>query len=259
MPGHRPDRFAKACASGADAVIFDLEDAVPFDAKAEALEQVVAFLRDQTFTVAPWVRVNAHDAGLAEVARLGSGSGLAGVVVPKATPELLQRYATDHRGLAVAPLIESADAVQRCASIMACDTVTTAAMGEVDLAADLGLLPNAPESVWWALRSRVVVAAAASGRPGPIGPVSVDFADLDAFRAETRALRAAGFSGRQAIHPAQVAVINEVFTPTDDERARAARLLELADAAQGGVCVDDHGRMIDEAVLRSARRLLGHA
>lgn len=259
VPGHRPDRFAKACASGADAVIFDLEDAVPLNDKAAALDHIIAFLGAEQRGTAPWVRVNAGDAGQAEVRRLRDSVTLAGVVVPKATPADLEALASEHPDLTLVPLVESAAALRDIDAIASAPTVATAAMGEVDLAADLGVHPDAPETVWWTVRTRVVVALAAAGRRGPIGPVNVNFTDLDAYRHETHALRAAGFSGRQAIHPAQVAVIGEVFTPTEAELAQAARLLELADAAQGGVCVDDQGRMVDEAVLRSARRLLGGA
>ena len=259
VPGHRPDRFAKACDSGADAVIFDLEDAVPLSHKAEALHHVLEFLSTTSTTAQPWVRVNAGDAGLEEATTLLASTPAAGLVIPKATPETLRRYATEAPSAVLVPLVESADAVDRCRQIAETPTVHTMAMGEVDLAADLGVASDAPPAMWWSLRTQVVVASAAAGRRGPLGPVNVDFHDLDAYRHETRQLRDAGFSGRQAIHPAQVAVINDVFTPSDDELARARRLLDLAAAAQGGVCVDDQGRMVDEAVLRSARRLLGLA
>lgn len=259
VPGHRPDRFHKAVDSGADAVIFDLEDAVPMGEKADALRHVVEFLGGYVGPAAAWVRVNAGTTQGHEVDAAAALDSVQGVVVPKATPEVLMTLADRHPDLIMMPLVESAIAVQRCADLAGCRGVRTLAMGEVDLAADLGLGPDAPEAVWWAVRTSVVVGLATAGRPGPVGPVSVDFRDLDAFAQHTRQLRSAGFSGRQAIHPAQVAVINEVFIPTHDELDRARRLLQLADAAQGGVCVDDDGRMIDEAVLRSARRLLEQA
>lgn len=256
VPGHRPDRFVKAVDSGADAVILDLEDAVPPGEKAAARRHVVEFLTTYRAVPAVWVRVNAGDAGLAEAEVLASLTSLCGLVVPKATPEVVAELARRHPETALAPLVESAVALQRCAELATAANVHTLVMGEVDLAADLGLSNQAPEAVWWAVRTPVIVALAAAGRQGPVGPVSVEFRDLDAFRETTRHLKAAGFSGRQAIHPAQVGIINEVFTPSDAEVTRALRLVELADAAQGGVCVDDDGAMIDEAVLRSARRVL---
>jgi citrate lyase subunit beta/citryl-CoA lyase len=256
VPGHRPDRFAKAVDSGADVVIFDLEDAVPVTEKAAALTHVVEFLTGYHGSPAPWVRVNAERAGVAEAEALVILPAVRGLVVPKATPESVGELRRRHGGVALAPLVESAAAVQRCGELAMAPGVHILAMGEVDLAADLGVSPQAPDAMWWALRSAVVVASAAAGRRGPLAPVSVDFRDVEGFRASTQQLRWAGFSGRQAIHPAQVEVINEVFTPSEAEMRHAHRVVELAEAANGGVCVDDDGRMIDEAVLRSARRIL---
>ena len=133
----------------------------------------------------------------------------------------------------------------------------TLAIGEVDLAADLGLGDRPPSAALWALRMQLVVACAAAGREAPLGPVERDFADLDAFEAVARDLHGAGFGAVQCIHPTQVPVVNAVLSPTADDVARAERVLAQAAAADGGVFVDDDGRMIDEAVLRSARRVLG--
>ena len=128
-------------------------------------------------------------------------------------------------------------------------------MGEVDLAADLGLEPSPDERELRSLRMDVVVASAAAGRQAPIGPVATDIKDLYGLGHSTEALRRAGFGSRQAIHPAQVPVINLAFTPTSKEIERAEALLARAQSAEG-VWVDDAGRMVDEAVLRSARRTL---
>jgi citrate lyase subunit beta/citryl-CoA lyase len=134
--------------------------------------------------------------------------------------------------------------------------VRSLAIGEVDLAADLGLGDGVPEAVLWALRTQVVVAAAAAGLAAPLGPVSRAIDDLEGFEAVVRRLRQAGFGAVQAIHPKQVPVVQAAFTPTPEERAAAERVVAQAAAADGGVFVDDDGKMIDEAVLRSARRLL---
>ena len=106
---------------------------------------------------------------------------------------------------------------------------------------------------------QVVVACAAAGRDAPLGPVERDFADLDAFGSLVGKLHGAGFGAVQCIHPTQVGVVNVALTPSADDVARAERVLAQAEAAGGGVFVDDAGRMIDEAVLRSARRVLARA
>jgi citrate lyase subunit beta/citryl-CoA lyase len=112
------------------------------------------------------------------------------------------------------------------------------------------------------VRVQVVLASAAAGLAPPIGPISTDFRDLDALQYSTDALRRVGFGSRWAIHPAQVPVINQAFTPTPEQLEAARRLVERYDGAvdQGvGVCVDEDGNMVDEAVVRAARRILARA
>jgi citrate lyase subunit beta / citryl-CoA lyase len=153
-------------------------------------------------------------------------------------------------------LVESAGAVQSMTALASLDSVDRLALGEIDLAADLGMSPSPDGRELWPIRLDAVVASAARGIEAPVGPVWIDVADLEGLQVSTRDLCAAGFGARQAIHPRQVSIINEAFTPTSSERARAAHLVELADRAGGGACVDDDGRMVDEAVLRTARRIL---
>jgi citrate lyase subunit beta/citryl-CoA lyase len=258
VPGHRADRFAKAFASGADAVILDLEDAVPVPAKDEARRDVRTFLDELApGPVAAWVRINDGDRGRADLQALASATALAGVVVPKATPDVLATRHADAPDVALIPLVESAVALTAAAAIAASAGVQTLAIGEVDLAADLGLGDDVPDAALWALRMHVVVACAAAGRSAPLGPVIRDIEDLAGFATTVRQLRHAGFGAIQAIHPKQVSVVNDELTPTPDDVAAAERLLEAAARVDGGVFVDDAGRMIDEAVLRSARRTLG--
>ncbi len=134
------------------------------------------------------------------------------------------------------------------------------ALGESDLLADLGCAPDLDADERRPLRMAMVVASAAAGRRGPTAPASTDYRDLDGFRDSCRTLRRLGYAARSAVHPAQVPVINEEFAPTADEVARARALIDEFDAAIAagrGVVVGTDGTMIDEAVVRSARRLLG--
>ena len=257
VPGHRPDRFAKALASGADAVILDLEDAVPVGAKDDARRDVRSFLDGLApVPVETWVRINDGDRGRDDLQALAGVATLAGVVVPKATPDVLAARHAAAPDVALIPLVESATALVQVVAIAASAGVRTLAIGEVDLAADLGLGDDVPAAALWALRMQVVVACAATGRAAPLGPVIRDIEDLTGFARTVHELGHAGFGAVQAIHPKQVAVVNDELTPTADEVAAAERLLAAAARADGGVFVDDAGRMIDEAVLRSARRTL---
>ncbi len=261
VPGDRPERFAKALSSGADAVIFDLEDAVPLVAKDDALAEVAEVL------AAPdpsgperWVRINTGARGIADLAGLVTvlgSAGPGGLFVPKATPEWLAEVVAVASTIRVTALVESAAAVLGMEQIASTAGVVQLALGEVDLVADLGMVPSPDGAELGPIRTAAVVASAACGCAPPVGPVWTDLRDPAGLAASTRSLRSLGFASRQAIHPGQVESIHEAMSPTAEERDRAAHLLELADRAGGGVCVDEDGRMIDEAVLRSARRILG--
>jgi citrate lyase subunit beta / citryl-CoA lyase len=279
VPGDQPEKMAKALHSGADALILDLEDAVAPSSKDAARAAVCAFLTarpsDQA-SEAPllWVRINQGQLGRDDavaVVRAG-GTNLAGFYVPK-TDSLADLDALDAEvtqaeaaaGLAVGSilfcaLIETATGVLRAAELAQHHRVTHLAIGEADLSSELGveLTPDDEREMLFA-RSMLVLSASAARINPPIGPVSTNFRDLEAYRERTVALKRLGFSGRSAIHPAQVPVINEVFAPSADELASARRLVELFDlsVAEGrGVCVDDRGKMVDEAVVRAARRTL---
>jgi citrate lyase subunit beta/citryl-CoA lyase len=257
VPGDRPDRFPKALDSGADAVIFDLEDAVAVSLKDDARSLVADALSTAgSAGTEAWVRINAGTRGLDDLKVIATIGDLTGVFVPKATPVSLGEVLSAVGGAQVCALVESALGVLHMSEITGIDDVSQLALGEVDLAADLGMSPSPDGRELWPIRLHAVVASAASGCSPPIGPVWIDIPDLDGLASSTQSLRRAGFGARQAIHPSQVAIINDVMSPTPEDLERAARLLELAAQAGGGACVDDDGRMIDEAVLRSARRML---
>ncbi|MEV0454110.1 HpcH/HpaI aldolase/citrate lyase family protein [Catellatospora methionotrophica] len=312
VPGDNPAKLAKALTVGADALIVDLEDAVPPSGKDAARAAVAAFLAgagaaaggggavggagaagmiavsgprvglDHAFGPETaisageagrprvWVRVNSGDIGHIDAAAV-VGAGLAGLCVAK-TESVAQVAALDGvlgeleraAGLGVGsvkvvPLLESAAAVLAAPEIARAPRVVRLQLGEADLAADLGVTlgPDERELLW--ARSQAVLASAAAGIAPPVAPVSVNFRDLDALRDSTVALKRLGFRGRACIHPAQLSVVHEVFTPTEAELAAARDLVgrhEQALRDGSGVCLDAHGRLVDEAVVRSARRLL---
>ena len=279
VPGNRADRLTKALGLGADALIADLEDAVAPDAKDAARSGVSAFLADRRGAPdGPEVLVRVNPAGqmpglLEQDLRAVVPAGARTIYLPKADLASMQRVhdvltsiesdlGLPGNSVAVVALVESATGMLEVAELARHHRVRNLAIGESDLTADLGIELTDHEAVppaIWSLRMHLVVASAAAGIDPPTGPVDTDFRDLDALGESTTALRRAGFAARSAIHPAQVGVINEVFTPSAAEVGRAERLVELFDSsvARGdGVCVDDHGRMVDEAVIRSARRVL---
>jgi citrate lyase subunit beta / citryl-CoA lyase len=278
VPADQPTKLLKALSSGADALICDLEDAVAVARKSQGRDILCEFLGGDHVGVGQspmiWVRINDGNMGLDDISAVVSAAGrrLTGVYVPKV--QTLERLLAVDRSLtaAEAPVGMAAEQIKICAlletagSIFDARTlasgprVTRLALGEADLRAEIGTeLTPGDEREHLLVRQMVVLASAAAGLEAPVGPVSTDFRDLEAFRASTMALKRMGFRGRAAIHPAQVEIINDVFTPTAVEVERATHLIALFDAsiAHGdGVCTDDSGAMVDEAVVRSARRTL---
>jgi citrate lyase subunit beta/citryl-CoA lyase len=269
VPGDRPDRLAGALTRGADALIADVEDAVAPAHKEQAREHVRAWL-DAGPPGGPqrWVRINA-DTLAADLGAVVT-TALTGVVVPKSEPgqladvDALLGKLEAEQGLAagsvaVLPLLESAAGLLRVAEIAAAPRVLRLGLGEVDLAADLGVGLDEERTILNPLRLQVVVASAAAGISRPVAPTSTAFRDLEAFRRSAETLRRQGFRGRTAIHPGQLAVIHEVFTPSADEVAAARDQLARFDGASRGGFVDTDGTFVDLAVIRNAREVLALA
>jgi citrate lyase subunit beta/citryl-CoA lyase len=260
VPGNRPDRFDSAAASGADAVVIDLEDAVPPIAKDEARQAAAAFAAQATTAVPLFVRINGPRSPWArdDVVAVASPR-LAGIRVPKVedADEVRTVAGWLHDSGAPVPmhcLIESALGVERAYDICRADPLVTGlVLGEADLAADLGTSDD--DGLRYA-RSRCVVAARAAGLPPPVQSVYPNVQDLDELRVSCEQGRRLGFLGRSAIHPKQVPVINAVYTPSAAEIADARMLLESSQRRDGAAFVLPDGRFVDAAVIEQARRTL---
>lgn len=273
VPGDRSERFEKAVAKGADAVVLDLEDAVAVDRKAEARSLVADWVKNGDHSGAQvWVRVNQGDLGVEDAAAVAL-PGLTGICVPKVDDpsELIGIHevlvkAEKREGLAsghwpLIPLIESAVGLTCISSIVVAPRVMQLQVGEVDLAADLGICGDVDVHLG-SIRSKILVESIAAGILAPVGPVSTEFRDLDLFRNSTRTALDQGFLGRACIHPDQVRIVNEMCTPSSAEVQDAQDLLNRMDSALrngSGVALDSMGRMIDEASARSARRIIALA
>lgn len=271
VPADQPERLAKVLTRGADGIILDLEDAVAPDRKELARETLTAWLRDnaETSTVV-WMRVTAEDPDL-DIEALAPP--VSAVMVPKAEPESVTRVAgiLDEReaalglplgSITIVALIETARGLLSAPQLAEHSRVSRLAIGRADLAGELGLGvdPDGPE--FYGLMLGLVVASAAAGIVAPVAPTSTDIRDLDGLRDSTERLLRLGYRGRTAVHPAQLAIINDVFTPSDDEVAEARRLVDAFDraVAEGtGAYADENGRMIDAAVVRFARDVLSRA
>lgn len=266
VPASRPELFAKAAASGTDAVILDLEDAVPMDDKAPARAAVAAWLDEARPQAGPetWVRVDAT--ALPADVEAAARPGLDGLVLAKCSAAalteldaLLTPYETG-RGASrvrVVGLVEDAAALVDLRALTTHPRLTTLGVGEVDLLGDLRMARGATTAhAVDQLRLQIVLHCAAAGLAAPVAPTSTDFRDLDTFRRTTRELVDLGFRSRTAIHPGQVAVIHDVLNPDEAALAAAQDVLDRFSLASGGVTVDRAGRLIDAAVIRAARETL---
>jgi len=259
VPGDRPDRLDKAVDRAGDALIADLEDAVVPAAKDAARDNVCALLADGARRRPQvWVRVNVGARGADDLAAVAALPGLTGVVLPKADlPSVQQAAAALPAGVRLGALIETAQGLLDAPPLARVTGVSHLGIGEADLTAELRIEPSADERELWPLRLSLVVASSAAALAAPTGPVPLDVRDIDALLRSTQALRRAGFGARSVIHPNQVAVVEDVFTP-DEQEVAAARAVVAAherSVAEGtGVVVDERGRMVDEAVVRAARR-----
>ena len=263
VPGDRPDRFAKAAASGADAVILDLEDSVAPARKEAAREAVRAFLAEQATGVLRFVRINPVDSGMLAddlaVARRADG-----LVLPKAEG-LLTLAALGPDLPPVLPI-----ATETPAAIFRLDEyarrpalLAGLTWGAEDLPAAIGAeTSREPDGRYTApyetVRSLTLFAAHAAGVPAieTVYPAIKDETGLAAYAARGRR---DGFTGMMAIHPAQVPVINAAFTPDADAITRARRIVDAfaADPEAGALQLD--GRMVDLPHLKQARRVLALA
>ncbi len=245
VPGDRPDRFAKAAASGADVVVLDLEDAVATAHKELARSAVVAWLENGHDAV---VRVNAAATPwYPDDVAATAGLALA-VMVPKAeSPADWAAVGT----VPVIPLVETARGLTRLASLLEPDQVVRPAFGSVDLSVELGVDPDDHQALLYA-RSTLVAAAAAAGAAAPVDGVTVAVNDAEALARDVVAARRLGFTAKLCIHPTQVGAVHDLLRPTDAEAAWARRV--VATASDGVLTVD--GRMVDAPVLRRAHQVL---
>ncbi|MEV6703316.1 CoA ester lyase [Streptomyces sp. NPDC051453] len=249
VPGHRPDRFAKATAAGADAVIIDLEDAVAAPDKDVARANVAAWLGEGNSAV---VRINApgtpwSDADLEVAARFN-----APVMVPKSEdPSVLADVACRTAGKCLLlPLVETAAGVERAAEVCATAGAVRVAFGNVDFSGQLGVAHDDRMALTYA-RSRLVTASAAVGLCPPVDGVTTSVRDTDVLVADIEHARRLGFTGKLCIHPSQISPVAAHFAPSESERRWARAVVAAGDS----VSVVD-GQMVDKPVLERARRIL---
>jgi len=282
VPGDSEKKLGKADDSGADALILDLEDAVTLANKPIAREKVQAFLRDRPQAkrrLQIWVRINPLDTDLAltDLAAVVA-SAPDGLMLPKANSpadvlrlsHYLDALEVQH-GIALGSVKILPVATETAVSPFRLGDYANAGLarllgitwGAEDLSAAIGASTNLDASGQWGLtyqmvRSLTLLAARAAGVQA-VDTLYVDFRDEGGLRASSRASRAEGFTGRIAIHPAQVAAINESYMPSAQEIDHARRVIAAFEAAPGAGTVGLDGKMIDIPHLKQAQGVLAQA
>jgi (S)-citramalyl-CoA lyase len=255
VPGNRPERFAKALASGADAVIVDFEDAVQESDKTLSRENLGAFLQ-ATPTARVWVRINmaSHGQHEADLAFCAGQSGVCGVMLPKAeSAEQVTRVVAT--GRPVWPIIESVLGLQALAAIAQVCGVERLTYGGLDMSLDLGLIAGTAgaECMLDQVRFALLLHSRLAGLAPPLETVFARIDNPIGLEHFVLSAHTKGFAGMLCIHPRQVEVVHRALAPTLTELDWARRVLASADQA-GAFQLD--GQMVDAPVIQRARNIL---
>jgi citrate lyase subunit beta/citryl-CoA lyase len=255
VPGNRPLRFPKGLGAGADAVILDLEDAVPPPEKAEARAAVEAWLSPAHPVL---IRVNGagtewHKDDIALCQR----PGVAGIVLPKSEDARAVRHVAEMLGgmIGISALIETALGFKNMASLAETNLVQRFLFGSIDFQFDLGIRGDDEELLYF--RSQLVLISRLFGLPPPVDGVTAAIGSEEQLLKDAQRARRLGFGGKLCIHPSQVAVVNACFLPSAEERDWACRV-RAAMEASGGSAVSVDGKMVDRPIALQAERILAN-
>jgi citrate lyase subunit beta/citryl-CoA lyase len=259
-PGNDEYKLAKALAAGADVVVADLEDAVPAAEKASARTTVARLLTETAPDSLVAVRLNGAETpywqdDLDAVTSLEVDA----IVIPKATPEAV--VALGPEGAPVLALVETAHGLRRAYETASSPRVAALVLGAVDLGLELRLEQRPDGQELLLARSQLVLDSAAARIRAPFDAVHVDTRDSSGLEEECRLARTLGFRGKACFHPAQVEIVNRVFSPSKEELRRARRVVAAyehgAREGKGAVALD--GELVDLPVAERARQVLADA
>jgi citrate lyase subunit beta/citryl-CoA lyase len=250
VPGNRPERFAKAIASGADAVIIDLEDAVPPAERIAARANIAEWVSPQHPVL---IRVNgAATEWFYEDIQLARNPGIAGVVLPKAeSSEDLAAIEHSH----LLPIIETARGFANASAIAQTPNVRRLMFGSIDFQVDMGI-PGEDDALLY-FRSQLVMVSRLAQLAPPVDGITTVFDSPEPVHADALRAKQLGFGGKLCIHPKQIAPVHEAFAPTEQEIAWAKRIVE-ANVKANGAAVSLDGTMIDRPVVARAQAILDY-
>jgi citrate lyase subunit beta/citryl-CoA lyase len=262
VPGTRPERFIKALDSGANAVVLDLEDAVPEEDKELARNAIrtawPTFSAEQKNRLV--IRSNSpgskfYAADLILVQELN----VAFILIPKSeSQDQINGAALVLPNTAIIPMIETAIGLDQLREIANSNQVIRLALGNLDLQADLGMVCDQDETQLQTARYQIVLASRLAQIAPPIDGVTPSTDDVERINRDAQRAKAMGFGGKLCIHPKQVALVKSAFMPSQEELAWAQRVTDADQASKGGAVKLD-GRMIDRPVVLLAQRTLALA
>ncbi|HXC78946.1 MAG TPA: CoA ester lyase [Candidatus Acidoferrum sp.] len=250
-PGHDEKLLGKVFDVGADAVLLDLEDAVPAALKDHARDMVAEVAASKRC----WVRVNRATTEECERDLAAVAGSVAGLRLPKVESAAEVAWVAERApGIRLDCTVESARGVLMAFEIASAPACALLSFGALDLAADLGSSAGERETRY--ARSHLVIAARSAGKPRPSDGVHPLLDDDEGLRKEAEAAKRIGFFGKSAIHPRQVPIIHEVFTPTAEELAWAQQVLWAFEQSGGAATKTATGEFVDKPVAERAKQLL---
>lgn len=262
VPGTRPERFLKALDSGANAVVLDLEDAVPEEDKELARNAIrtawPTFSAEQKNRLvirsnSPGSKFYAADLILAQELNVAC------ILIPKSeSQDEVNGAALILPNTAIIPMIETAIGLDQLREIANSNQVIRLALGNLDLQADLGMICDQDETQLQTARYQIVLASRLAQIAPPIDGVTPSTDDVERINRDAKRAKAMGFGGKLCIHPKQVSIVKSAFMPSQDELAWAQRVIDADKASKGGAVKLD-GRMIDRPVVLLAQRTLALA
>lgn len=260
VPAHRPERFAKAIATKADAICIDMEDAVPLPDRPAGRENLRAFFeKPRKGGPAIGVRMNCVRSvdGARDLDALSQMSGIDFIMVPKVdhSHEIVTVEEVFAGKVPLWPIMESAKGLRNVWAIAEAPGVRGIIFGAADFSSDVRC-----EMEWEPLLvARGTLAAACAGAEIELLDVPhIDVHDAEGLIASSKRVKAMGFTGRACIHPAQVEDVNRIFSPSDAEVTQARRMMEAFEKAHGAATLLD-GRLVERPQIRAAKRILSLA
>lgn len=269
VPGENAAVTKKAVSSAADCVILDLEDAVAVSEKASAREAVKESLKNFANDKQLIVRINDLDSPYWEAdLAVAVAGGAAGIMLPKAGSgkdiatlcEKIREFSgAKEPDFEVFPLIETASGVQFAYEIASADHLVTAlAFGSIDFSLDIGCELTAGGLELLFARSQIVIASRAAGIEGPIDAVYPDLTNAEGLEREARSARQLGFKGKLIIHPKQMSIVHEAFSPSGKEIEQAKEIVSAFEEAEknGVASIQIQGQFVDYPVYKKAKNIV---